>query len=714
MTRHRRRAGSVATRRRWIAIITLSALLLSLPYPPAGAEFRGSDVVGNISPESQVAGETRYYDRHPLSHYALDYDVDTTNDGFVVDTPRFSAIPALIAQFLAAQLWEITKFLVNGVIDLFTWAFSLDLLQGDPNTPGDGALAPVADAVSSIYENVLGREWMVAAIVLAGMWGVWKALVQRRYTETAGALTLSVVFVLIALFFVNQPERTIGAASEWTNKMSLAFLSGVNRGTVDEPEKAKSEVADQLFKTLLYDPWVVLNFGGLRHCVDADSRDADGFPEPVSPNDPRADICRDHLRRGDDGFGGYAERFLSHEPGSDAREREYEAIKNGKLPEAADEKDPIAPMPAPPVENGSVAGVDQFRGYRVDKADAPAVDIQQQGGAFQRAVVSLIVFLGALGAVILLGFLSLAVILVQVLALVLLAFAPVALVIGIFPGRGHDLFRSWLAKLATAIVIKAIYSLVIAIVLAVSAALVASTDRLGFLFAFAIQTLFFWAVFIYRKQISGRLVAATVGERPDNARLPRAVGAYYGARAALSPVRSVRDAGRRHRAGERDERRTRALEGIAGALPAAAGAGGVGRGRGPSGGGGAGGRGPGGGEPPKPPVRGPGGSGGNGSSPNGGARPAPRAPSSGSAARRPVAERGQPGHGRKAGGGASNRRPHDPVGARGGTARSPTTERRELTPRERHEETMRRIRAQAERERRSPAPPVSRPREEGP
>jgi hypothetical protein len=700
-------------RRRLTVIGVLAVLLLVLAYPPAGAEFRGSDVVGNISPDSQVAGDTRYYDRLPLSRYALDYDVDTTNDG-LIDTPRFSAIPALIAQFLAAQIWEFTKFLVNGVIDLFTWAFSLDLLQGDPNTPGDGALAPVADAISSIYQNVFGREWMVAAIVLAGMWGVWKALVQRRYTETAGALTLSVVFVLIALFFVNQPEKTVGTASEWTNKMSLAFLSGVSRGSVDRPEQAKSEVADQLFRTLIYEPWVVLDFGGLRHCVDTDQRDQDGFPEPVSPHDPRADVCRDHMRRGADGFGGYAERFLRQEPGSDARKREYEAIKDGSLPEAADERDPLKATP-PPVGTGSGSSSDQFQGYRVDRADAPAVDIQQQGGAFQRVVVSLIVFVGALGAIVLLGFLSLAVILVQVLALVLLAFAPVALVIGIFPGRGHDLFRSWLAKLATAIVIKAIYSLVIAIVLAVSAALVASTGRLGFLFAFAIQTLFFWAIFIYRKQISGRLVAATVGEQPDGARLPRVAAAYYGARAALSPVRTARDAGRRRRAGERDERRTRALEGIAGALPVAAGAGTAGGGRGSGGGGAAGGPGRGGGEPPKPPpVRGPGGPGGNGSSPNGD-RPTPTVPSGGHPGGPSAAELGQRRNEHETSGGDSSGRRHEPVvRERRDGPPSAGGEHGALTPRERHERTMRRIRAQIERERRTAAPPVGRPREEGP
>ena len=120
-------------------------------------------------------------------------------------------------------------------------------------------------------------------------------------------------------------------------------------------------------------------------------------------------------------------------------------------------------------------------------------------------------FVGALGMVCLLGFLSLAVILAQIVALVLLGFAPVALVIGIFPRGGHEFFRNWLGKLATAIFIKALYSLVIAIVVAVSAALASATESLGFLFAFALQAIFFWAIFLYRKQIAARLVAATTG-----------------------------------------------------------------------------------------------------------------------------------------------------------------------------------------------------------
>jgi hypothetical protein len=483
--------------------LLLAVAFVVLAWPPAAGRYLGSDLIGNVSPESRLGGGL--VDRYPLSAYSLDYHVD-------VGVTDLGGVPPTIAQWAAAQIWSATSFLLKSVVDLFTWAFSLDLLGGE-----HGALAPVGEAIASVYENVIGEAWMVAAILIAGIWGIWKALVQRRYTDTAGALALSVLFVVVALFFVYQPERTVGEASRWTNTLSLAFLSGANRGSLDDPEQAKRQVADHLFGTLVYRPWVVLEFGGLRHCVDTDRRDDDGFPRPVGPHDPARDVCRDHIRQGRDGYGGYAPRFLAQPAGSDERTAEYEALKSGELPDDDDR---------------------QFAGYRVDKSDSPAVDVQQAGGAFQRLTFAAIVFLGALGAVALLGFLSLAVILAQVVALVLLGFAPVALVIGIFPGAGHAFFRGWLTKLATAIFVKALYSLVIAIVVAVSAALTAATDSLGFLFAFGLQTIFFWAIFLYRKQITARLVSATTAAA-DQARNPRMTVVQRGANIAARPFTAL-------------------------------------------------------------------------------------------------------------------------------------------------------------------------------
>ena len=511
-------------RRAWRRLAWVGAWAVGLVVvagPAALGSYHGSDVLGNIGPESQVAGGL--VDKYPLSAYALDYHVD-------VGVTNPDGVPPMIAQWAAAQLWSATSFLVKSTIDLFTWAFSLDLLNGS-----GGALGPVSSAITSLYENVIGQAWMVAAILVAGIWGIWKALMQRRYTETAGALALSVAFVLVAMFFVYQPERTIGQASQWTNQLSLAFLSGANAGSLDDPQRAKRDVADQLFETLVYRPWVVLEFGGLSHCVDTGRRDSDGFPTPVGPHDPTRDVCRDHVKAGADGHGGYAPRFLRQAPGSDERDAEYDALRKGELP----------------VLYGTG---NQFAGYKVDKADTPAVDIQQAGGAYQRLTVAVVVFAGALGAVALLGFLSLAVILAQVVALVLLGFAPIALIVGIFPGAGHQVFKAWLSKLATAVFIKALYSLVIAIVVAVAAALTSATDSLGFLFAFGLQTLFFWAIFIYRKQITARMVSATTGAAHQD-HMPRMTAVQRGANVAARPFSALVGVTRRGGSGEDGESR---------------------------------------------------------------------------------------------------------------------------------------------------------------
>ena len=131
----------------------------------------------------------------------------------------------MIAYFLASVLWALTSFLANLLISLFAFAFSLDLVNGSDATGGAGALGPVSQAIHALYASVFGAPWLVLAVAVAGIWAMWKALVQRRYAETAGALGLSLIYVVAALFFVAQPGQTIGAASKWTNRMSVAFLS---------------------------------------------------------------------------------------------------------------------------------------------------------------------------------------------------------------------------------------------------------------------------------------------------------------------------------------------------------------------------------------------------------------------------------------------------------------------------------------------------------
>ena len=155
----------------------------------------------------------------------------------------------------------------------------------------------------------------------------------------------------------------------------------------------------------------------------------------------------------------------------------------------------------------------------------------EEGGQYQRLLLALVVFVGELGAFLLLGSLSIGIILAQVLLLLLLAFSPVALVAAAIPGRGHDFFKGWLQKLAGYLLRKAAYSLILAILLAVNGALASATAQLGWLMSFGLQSLFFWAVFLQRKTLADSLIGIATGPgAPGRDGTLRLLGVYAGAR----------------------------------------------------------------------------------------------------------------------------------------------------------------------------------------
>ena len=483
--------------------LLLAALLVLGAHPLAGA---ATDVWGNVGPAPQL-GPGGIAGRYPLVNYSLDQHFDAVSASLTGGVDA-SGVPPMIAYFLASILWLITSFLASLLITLFGFAFGLDLVNGSQATGGAGALAPVARAIHSIYADVLGEPWLVLAVAVAGIWAMWKALVQRRYSETAGALALSLIYVVAALFFVAQPGTTIGSVSGWTNQMSGAFLSISSRGTPSNAREARKGAGEELFDLLVFKPWVVLNFGGLEHCVRAGTGDEDTDPvsvpvRPLASDPPRDATLARRLQDGTEVSADgkvcvnnaekYAPRFLRYSLGADGkdeRDEEYEALNDGDasgLPDA------------------------ERTGYRLGVADKPATDAMEEGGQYQRLLLAIVLFVGELGAFLLLGALSIGVILAQVLLLLLLAFSPVALIAAVIPGRGHDFFKGWLEKLAGYLLRKAAYSLILAVLLAVTAALSSATAQLGWLMSFGLQSLFFWAVFLQRRTLAESLVGIATG-----------------------------------------------------------------------------------------------------------------------------------------------------------------------------------------------------------
>jgi len=515
------RCQARGARRRWRVLAFLFVLVVALVLlagPPAGA----SDVYSNVGPAPQLpAGGL--FGRYPLARYQLDQYFPGISVG-VLSGVDVSGVPPLIAYFIAQVIWLITAFLANAVITLFAFAFSLDLLNGS-GSPGSGALTPVSDAIHNIYANTFGTPWLIAAISIVAVWAMWKALVQRRYTETAGALAVSLLYCILALGIVTQPERTIGPASRFTNQLSTSLLSLTSQGNVTSEQHAKQAAGDQLFSLLVLAPWTVLEFGGTEHCVStpvaSPPQSVAVRPLSSSPSQDSAlaaqlqsatqiqaqgKTCINDERK-------YAPHFLAYPFQSSGRNSEHDALGHGQ--------DSALPESDPAAHNGT---------YPLDPVDTPAAEAMGKGGQYQRLLLSIVILVGELGAFLLLGSLSVAVILSAVLLLLHLALAPVALVLGVIPGRGHEFFRRWLARLAGFLLRKVIYSLILALVLAVCQALDDATSNLGWLMSFALQAAFLWAVFLQRHRLAADLLAATAGSESGNDGASRLQTLYYATR----------------------------------------------------------------------------------------------------------------------------------------------------------------------------------------
>lgn len=538
------------TRRHLLPAVAVAGGLVLLVAPAA---FGASDLYSNIGPGGSVSGLA---DRYPIGNYALDQHFDAIKASLTGGVDA-SGIPSMIAFFLANLIWQITAFIANAVIVIFGYAFSLDLLNGSTASGGTGALAPVGQAIGGLYAHTFGEPWAIVAITLTGCWAMWRALIQRRYTETAAALGKSLMFCLIALAIVSRPDATIGEASRWTNQISTAFLSVTTHGDVTTGRQARRSASDELFSTLILGPWVALNFGGTEHCIHTGtgSKDSDPISVPVRPLAPgpgrRLNASTGIVSAGSkecvSNTGRYPAHFLAYPPGSDDRDAEYQAINHGdptKLPDSDPAKKTGSYVPA--------------------VIDKPATDAMEKGGQYQRLLLALVVLVCELGAFMLLGSLAVSVVLSQIVVLLLACFAPVALVAGIIPGRGHDLFGQWATHLAAYLVRKAAYSLVLAVVLAVLSALQEATSNLGWLMSFGLQAALLWTVFLQRHTLVGKLTTAISAQQPGReAQLSRLLGIGVVAR-------SVTPARRRPTPGAASARQTPDHEATPDTAPAAA------------------------------------------------------------------------------------------------------------------------------------------------
>jgi hypothetical protein len=453
------------------AALLLGAVLVDAAHAASQAKDPLSDLgagspschedVGAVARQNcSVTGSIAH--RYPVSSYGIDTQID-----FSVGNLGDSFLGALSS--LAGLVWMGLVFVMKGVLLLFEWGFSIDLLGS--------AMSGMRRTLTTLHERVIGESWFLAALSVTALWGIWRGLVQRQTTQTILGLAATGLLLVGGLVVLARPDETVGRASRMSNDAALGLLSAATTQDVDHPARSLADASIGVFDAMVRDPWCALEFGSVTYCAEH----AKGQSTVTN-----ADV------------------WLRYDAGSVKRKGLYRLLK-GKDPN--DDGHDLLDTVTQPI--GDVTGIDESE----EKPDLPddvkamvAEDkdrarMQEAGGTFTRFGLLVMIAIGMTGAAALLAYLGVRLLLAAVMSLILLLLAPAVLLAPCFGESGRATFIAWAKRLVGALATKLIYALFLAVVLAAAATL-RSLD-IGWFGTWLLQIAFWWGVLLKRNELIG-------------------------------------------------------------------------------------------------------------------------------------------------------------------------------------------------------------------
>ena len=397
---------------------------------------------------------------HPLSSYGLD-----VRSGFSLTDPGKTFMSAL--QSLGAGLWMALLYGLKGVLLLLEWTFSLDLTNA--------GMPAARRTLANLHDRVFGDSWLLLAISLTGVWGIWRGLVQQKTVETFAGLSATVALIVLALVLISRPAETVGRAAQIANDGGMSVLAAGTGGDPAHGRQALAAALGRVFASTVRDPWCALEFGSVDYC-DRKLRDrahpsnAELWLQYPAQSWQRGRLHE--LMRADGGGGfsvvGAAKDIIGL--GGDDR----------KLPDATEELVRKAP------EQASMQGA---------------------GGTFPRLALLGVITVGLLGVAALLAWLGLRLLLAAGLGVVLLLVAPAMLIAPALGERGRATFIAWGQRLIGAVLAKLVFAVFLTVVLA-AGSVFAAID-MGWFGTWLLQAGFWWGIFLKRHEVVGFVSAGT-------------------------------------------------------------------------------------------------------------------------------------------------------------------------------------------------------------
>jgi hypothetical protein len=463
---------------------------------------------GELSPQAASDCRTSGFEAGPVptGNYGFDVHINTGVTKMNADLQSY-------LQDLLQLGWTVLVALVHGLIVMFEWCYTIDLLRS-------GAMSGVARALGTMRATVT-QPWLALVLAIAAVLALYHGLVRRRVAETVGqALTMGAMMVG-GLWVIVNPAGTIGAFGEISNQVSLGTLGAVAGGAPDHPDRTLTENMRELFSGAIEGPWCFMEFGSVGWCMNPAERDRRLYAAglKIAAAEQARIGCRDDPEAVDSGgdvgpcvgSGSAQARALSH-----SAELLRGALTNRELFLALP-----ANGPARNSINDSGGLFNVLCGGDEEPCKGPTAaqaDFRTQGGTWWRCIGLFFIWFGLLGLILTLGFIVLHLLGGATGSLLYLLLAPVAVLAPALGDGGRAAFRKWLTRLLGAVLSKTIFSFLLGVVLLMERVLTVDLTVLGWFTQWLLVSTMWWGAYLQRYQVLGYIHGT-----PGRAHEPRSI-----------------------------------------------------------------------------------------------------------------------------------------------------------------------------------------------
>ena len=342
------------------------------------------------------------------------------------------------------------------------------------------------------------------ALALASLAAAYNGLVRRRVAETLGQSALMLAMMAGGLWVIADPAGTVGALGRWVDEASAGTLGAVVEGSPAHASRTLAHSMSGLFG------------GGRRRAVVLPG--VRQRPLVRRPRAPRTAAARRRPRAAHpSAHRGMRRQRTAGRHLRSARTRSAAASvpphsRSATLMRAARTNGELfLALPANEAARNSIEmpgsllrvlcggseSATECRGPTAAEAE-----FRTQGATTPRIAGLLLIAIGAVGMIMLLGFIALHLLGAEILSLLYLLLAPAAVLAPALGDGGRAAFRTWATRLVGAVCSKLIFSFLLGVVLLMTRTLI-GLEALGWWTRWLLVAVLWWGAYRQRHQVLG-------------------------------------------------------------------------------------------------------------------------------------------------------------------------------------------------------------------